>query len=80
MEKNAETKTICDFYSKKSSRDFPGGPVVINPPSKTGDMDLIPGCRIKVPHAAGQLSQRAITEPCSPEPTRAAMKIQHSQN
>ena len=34
--------------------DFPGGPVVKNPPSNAGDVDLIPGRGTKIPHAAGQ--------------------------
>ena len=39
-------------------RDFPGGPVVKNPPSNAGDSGLIPGRGTKIPHAAGQLSPR----------------------
>ena len=48
-------------------RDFPGGPVVKNPPSSAGDVGSIPGQGTKIPHAAGQLSPRiATTEPmCS---------------
>ena len=37
-------------------RDFPGGPVVKNPPSNAGDVGLIPGWGTKIPHATGQLS------------------------
>ena len=37
-------------------RDFPGGPVVKNPPSNAGDAGLIPGQGTKIPHAMGQLS------------------------
>ena len=45
-------------------RDFPGGPVVKNPPSNAGDVGLIPGGGTKIPHAAGQLgSHDATTEP-----------------
>ena len=33
------------------SGDFPGGPVVKNPPSSTGDVGLIPGRGTKIPHA-----------------------------
>ena len=36
--------------------DFPGGPVVKNPPSSAGDVDLIPGRGNKIPHAVGQIS------------------------
>ena len=42
-------------------RDFPGGPVVKNPPSNAGDAGSIPGWGAKIPHAAGQLSPRATT-------------------
>ena len=38
------------------SRDFPGGPVVKNPPSNAGNVGSIPGWGTKIPHAAGQLS------------------------
>ena len=36
--------------------DFPGGPVVMNPPSTAGDAGSIPGWGTKIPHAVGQLS------------------------
>ena len=42
-------------------RDFPGSPVVKNPPSNAGDAGLIPGQGTKIPHAAGQLSPLAAT-------------------
>ena len=42
-------------------RDFPGGPVVKNPPSNAGDVGLIPGQGTKIPHAMGQLSPHATT-------------------
>ena len=41
--------------------DFPGGPVVKNPPYAAGDTVSIPGQGTKIPHAAGQLSLRATT-------------------
>ena len=41
--------------------DFPGGPVVKNPPSNAGDAGSIPGWGTKIPHAVGQLSPRATT-------------------
>ena len=40
-------------------RDFPGGPVVENPPSDAGDGGSIPDRRTKVPHAVGRLSPHA---------------------
>ena len=42
-------------------KDFPGGPVVKNPPSKAGDTGSIPDRGTKIPHAVGQLSPRAMT-------------------
>ena len=44
------------------SWDFPGGPVVKNPPSKAGDAGLIPVQGTKIPHATGQLSPCIATE------------------
>ena len=40
-------------------RDFPGGPVVKNPPPNAGDAGSIPGQGTRIPHAVGQLSPRA---------------------
>ena len=38
------SQSITTFSKRmKSSRDFPGGPVVKNPPANAGDMGLIPG-------------------------------------
>ena len=48
---------------KNTHRDFPGGPVVKNPPSNAGDVGSIPGRGTKIPHAVGQLN------PCALEPT-----------
>ena len=42
--------------SIKEARDFPGGPVVKDPPSSAGDVGSIPGQGTKIPHALGQLS------------------------
>ena len=41
--------------------DFPGGPVVKNPPSNAGDTGSIPGQGTKIPHVVGQLSPCATT-------------------
>ena len=41
--------------------DFPGGPVVKNPPCNAGDVGSITGWGTKIPHAAGQLSPRTTT-------------------
>ena len=53
--------------SRLQWRDFPGGPVVKNPPSNAEDVGSIPSQRTKIPHATGQLSPQATT------------KTQHSQ-
>ena len=37
-------------------RDVPGGPLVKNLPSNSGDVGSIPGVGTKLPHAVGQLS------------------------
>ena len=41
--------------SKINWRDFPGGPVVENPPSNAGDEGSILGQGTKIPHASGEL-------------------------
>ena len=56
------------------TKDFPGGPVVKNPPSNAGDVGLIPGWGTKIPHAMGQLSPHATTT----EPT--SLKSPHAVN
>ena len=44
--------------------DFPGGPVVKNPPSNAGDAGSIPDRGTRIPHATGHLSlHTTITEP-----------------
>ena len=47
--------------------DFPGGPVLKNPPSNAGDTGSISGWGTKIPRAVGQLSlHAAATDPtCS---------------
>ena len=50
--------------NEKNLGDFPGGPVVKNPPSDAGDTGSIPGLGTKIPHAVGQLSPcTTTTEP-----------------
>ena len=51
--------------SKTDTWDFPGGPVVKNPPANAGDWRSIPGPETKIPHALGQLSPCTTTS----EPT-----------
>ena len=48
---------------KNPSGDLPGGPVVKNLPSKTGDMGCIPGQGTKIPHAMGQLTHALLLIP-----------------
>ena len=47
-----------------NNRDFPGGPVVKNPPSNAGDAGLIPGWGTKIPHVSGRLSLLALESTC----------------
>ena len=42
-------------------QDFPGGPVIKNPPSNAGDVGSIPGQEAKIPHATGQISPYTTT-------------------
>ena len=49
------------YNTKNEPWDFPGGPVVKNPPSNAGDRGSIPGWGAKIPHDPGQLSPRAAT-------------------
>ena len=46
--------------------DFPGGPVVKNPPSNAEDVGSIPGQGTKIPHATGQLNLHGATKPVRP--------------
>ena len=46
-------------------KDFPGGPVVKNPPCNAGDAGSIPGQGTKIPYAAEQLSPQAATRVCA---------------
>ena len=47
---------VNQLDQKDICRDFPGGPVVENPPSNAGEVGWIPGQGTKIPHAMGQLS------------------------
>ena len=49
--------TGCPTHTPQNCRgqDFPGGPVVKNPPCNGGDMGSIPGQGTKIPYATGQL-------------------------
>ena len=50
-----------NFLKAIKSWDFPGGPVVKNPPYNAGDVVSIPGQGTRIPRAARQLSPRVTT-------------------
>ena len=52
---------VPGISSKSQYQDFPGGPVVKNPPYNAGDVGSIPGQGTKIPDAAGQVSPSATT-------------------
>ena len=56
---SADIRTECP--SRTKYRDFPGGPVVKNPPCNVGDQGSIPGRGTKIPHAEEQLSWSTTT-------------------
>ena len=64
--KNLALRSIFSDFQIIALGDFPGGPVVKNPPSSADGEGLIPGWGTKIPHATEQLSLRAL------EPTHAA--------
>ena len=49
------------MMNQSTNRDYPGGPVVKNPPSNAGDVGSIPDWGTKIPHATGQLSPHTAT-------------------
>ena len=55
---------LCSLTKKNNNnnRNFPGGPVVKNPPSNAGDVGSIPGPGSKIPHATEQLSPYITTK------------------
>ena len=57
-----KTYYIATVIKTRWSWDFPGGPVVKNPPSKAGNTGSIPARGTKIPHATGQLSTSAVTK------------------
>ena len=50
------------MHLKAHSRDFPGGPLVKNPPCSVGDVSLMSGWGTKIPCNVEQLSPRAATK------------------
>ena len=68
------TQPLCfiptKHYSHKNvvnARDFPGSPVVKNPPCNAGNAGVIPGQGTKIPHAVEQLNTHALTTECVPQ-------------
>ena len=68
------TQPLCfiptKHYSHKNvvnARDFPGSPVVKNPPCNAGNAGVIPGQGTKIPHAVEQLNTHAVTTECVPQ-------------
>ena len=49
-------KFCRSIIQNRKGGDFPGGPVVKNPPYNAEDMGLIPSWGTKIPHATEQLS------------------------
>ena len=48
-----KNQTLNGGIKKEQEWDFPGGPMVKNPPSNAGDAGSIPGRGTKIPHATG---------------------------
>ena len=62
--------------SKNQLRDFPGGPVVTDPPCNAGAAGLIPSGRTEIPSAVGELSPHA----ASIEPTCSGAHVTKSES
>ena len=66
---------VTALLNKNVMRDFPGGPVVKNPPCNAGDAGSIPGQRTEIPEAERQLSLwAAATVPPGPQLTPSAAR------
>ena len=58
--------------------DLPSGPVVKNPSCKAEDVDSVPGCGSKIPHATERQSPHtATTEPSSLKSLATARESMH---
>ena len=75
------TEVLAFHKHKVGKRDFPGGPVVGNLPSRVRDPGSIPGLGTKIPHAMGQLGARAATtlEPKPHQGPSATARTQHEK-
>ena len=60
----ANDPQFMGFFKHLMYRDFPGGSVVKNPPSKAGDMGLTLGRETKIPCTEEQLSPHALDPTC----------------
>ena len=58
---NGSREPSKEALVRSQTRDFPGGPVVANPPPSAGHRGLIPGVGTKLPHAVGQVHLCATT-------------------
>ena len=61
-----------NILKKESLWDFPGGPVVKNPPCEAGYIGLIPGQGTKIPHGAEAAAKSLQSCPDSATPQTAA--------
>ena len=57
-----------------SSGDFPGGPVVKNPPSSAGNADSVSGQGTKIPQATTREAPTLQHRSCMPQPRPDATK------
>ena len=69
------TRRVAHGLPKKAMGDFPGGPVVKNPPSGEGNSGSIPGQGTEIPHATGQLCPPAATRACVLQTTELAWQL-----
>ena len=53
--KKLKALIALSLLNNQQLRDFPGSPVVKNPPSSAGDGGSIPGQGTKTPHVTGRL-------------------------
>ena len=67
--------TVSLVVKTPTAGDFPGGPVVKNPPSRAEDEGLIPGQETRIPPVTGQLN----LHPSTREKPKNHNKTQHSQ-
>ena len=69
------THHVAHWLPQKAMGDFPGGPVVKNPPPSEGNSGSIPGQGTEIPHATGQLCPPAATKACVLQVTELAWQL-----